>query len=136
MVRQISTLAWMTYKEAAHGRLIWVIGFSVLLLVAAVEFAGEVIVSGVAALQAGMLGWGMRWLGVITISLFCINSVAREANDRVGELFVAAPVRREVLYLGRMLGLVAIAAIFAGIAFASALIYVEPLVALSWALSL
>ena len=55
----------------------------VLVLVAVAEFAGEVVVNDADQLRAGTLGWGLRWLGVLTRTLYLVNSATREAADRI-----------------------------------------------------
>ena len=136
MIQQISTLAWITCKEALHGKLFWVSLIAAFMLLAATEFTSEVIISDVDALQAGMMGWGLRWLGVITVVLFCVNSGVREMNDRVGDLYYSAPLRRDVIYLGKLAGLLAVAGCFSLIALLGSAMYAPFPVALSWTLSL
>ncbi|MEM7292227.1 MAG: hypothetical protein AAF420_02370 [Pseudomonadota bacterium] len=136
MVQQISTIAWITCKEAVHGKLLWVSAASVLALIAVTELAEEVIITGVDALQAGIVAWGLRWLGVITLALFCVNSGLRELNDKVGDLYFAAPLRREAIYLGKLLGILVLSGCFAALAFFTALPYAPAAVALAWATSL
>ena len=71
---------------------------------AVAELFGRVVVVGGDATRIALLGSGLRWLGVVLLSLFCIGSVQREMDDKVGILWLALPVRREVIYLGKLAG--------------------------------
>jgi ABC-type transport system involved in multi-copper enzyme maturation permease subunit len=113
MIRQILTLAWITYREALYGKLLWVCLAGMVALAGFADFFGEVVITGAVELQAGLVAWGLRWLGAIALILFCVNSVVREANDKITEMNLALPLRREVIYLGKLCGLLLLAFSFA-----------------------
>ena len=136
IVRKVATIAWNECREAVDGRLPWVALLCVLVLVAVAEFAGEVVVNDADQLRAGTLGWGLRWLGVLTLTLYLVNSATREAADRITLLFHALPLRRETLYFGKLLGVVLLAFLFVVLAGAVVAFYVDVGVALRWSISL
>ncbi len=136
MIRQISTIAWITCKEALYGKLLWMCLGGMILLAGFAEFVGEVVITGADELQAGLVGWGLRWLGATVLILFCVNSVVRDAADKVSEMMLALPVRREAIYLGKLCGLLLLAS---GFAFISALVgslYAPVSISALWATSL
>lgn len=136
MIRQISTVAWITYREALYGKLLWSCLGGMLLLAGFAAFVGGVVITGADDLQAGLVAWGLRWLGAIALTLFCVNSVVRDAADKVTEMMLALPVRREVVYLGKLCGLLLLVLSFASMSALLGSFYAPFTVSVLWAISL
>ncbi|MEM7206618.1 MAG: hypothetical protein AAF434_02225 [Pseudomonadota bacterium] len=136
MLKQITTIASITCREALNSKLLWLALGCMLLVVAVSELAGEVVVSASAEFQAGIVAWGLRWLGVLTCVLFFVNSLTRESSDRITELLFAQPVKRESVYLGRLCALILIATCYCILAACVAAFFTDVSLAARWAVSL
>lgn len=136
MLRQILTIARMTYREAMRSRFLWVCLVAIALLVGFSALVGAVVVTGADEQQAGIMAWGTRWLGVTALCLFCINSVVRDTSDKVLEMLFALPLRRESAYLGKLLGLFEVAAVIALASVLACSFYAPYWIVLQWGLSL
>ena len=136
MIRQILTLAWITYREALYGKLLWVCLAGMVALAGFAEFVGEVVITGAVELQAGLVGWGLRWLGAVALILFCVNSVVRETNDKITEMMLALPLRREAIYLGKLCGLLLLAFSFAFMSALAGSLFAPVDISALWASSL
>ena len=136
MFRQISTIAWITCREVLHSRLLLIFIGGVLVTVGIVTFLGDVVVTDTESLRAGAFAWVARWLAMLTLTLFCAGSVSRDGSDKVIELLVALPVRRETVYLGKLAGMFVLAFLLAGISLLASVVYAPPMAAVQWAVSL
>ena len=133
---QLGTLAGLGVREALHSKLLWLCFFATLGLLAAAGFAAGIVVVGGEALRAGMLAWGLRWLGVLTMTLFCVSSTVREGHGKLSEMLLVLSVRREVLCAGRLCGFSAIIVCFSAMAFLACSAFAPLSIAAQWSFSL
>ena len=135
MIQQISTIAWMTFREALYSKLLWAGLIGILLILAAAEFVSDVVVTGAAQLQVGVLAWGLRWFGALILVLFCVSSVVRDSSDKTIDMLLALPMRRSVFYVGRLVGFLLLALGFSAISAVASSIFSPITLSVLWAMS-
>ena len=125
-----------TVVEALRNRLLWLVAVVVLIAFALAGFMAQVALTEVVALQSGVLGAMLRVSAVFLVSLFVVTSIVREFQDKVFELVLSLPIARAVYFLGKLLGFCAVAVVVAAVYGLCLLVYVPPLQAGLWAISL
>ncbi len=132
----IPTVAFYLLLEAWRSRLpLLVLGILTANLGLA-WFIGELAVTETQATQAALLAAWSRLTAVYLLTLFCVGSLAREFNDKGAQLLFAAPLSRGEYFLGKAVGLAALAVGSALLFSLPLLLYAPPLAVAYWAASL
>ena len=130
-----ATIAKITVLEAWRSRMIWVALIAMGAAFGVAQFLTQVAIIEVAQIQLAIMAALLRSTGVFLVAAFCISSLAREANDKVIELFLSQPAARAEYYLGKICGCAAVATILA-FGFGLPLTLYAPIANVaSWALS-
>lgn len=113
MLRAIFTIAYFTFLEAARARLT-----RLLLLVMLAAFGGSLFLQSIAIadsqrIQAAFLAALLRPASVFVLSLFIISSLSREFNEKGLELILSLDLPRASYVIGKQLGFMGIALLFA-----------------------
>lgn len=114
MLRAIFTIAYFTFLEAARARLT-----RLLLLVLLAAFGGSLFLQSIAIadsqrIQTAFLAALLRPASVFVLSLFIISSLSREFNEKGLELILSLDLPRASYVIGKQLGFMGIALLFAG----------------------
>ncbi|MBI2994664.1 MAG: ABC transporter permease [Gammaproteobacteria bacterium] len=129
-------IAFYTFQEALRNRLFVLTLVGLVCLLGVTEFIGELAVTETAAIQALIVGSGMRLFAVCTVSLFVITSTVREFNDKGFELLLSLPIPRYSYFLGKFAGFMLLAFVIAVAAAILLLLYSNVAVVSLWLVSL
>jgi ABC-type transport system involved in multi-copper enzyme maturation permease subunit len=131
-----ATLARMVLLEARRGGLPWLALAALAAGLGAAAFLSQVALTESAALQLAVLAALLRACAVFLIAAQVTAGTLREIQDKGLELMLSLPLSRSTHYLGRLAGYalcgVALALVFS----AALLLWVPPLPAALWGLSL
>ncbi len=131
-----ATLARFVLLEALRSGLPWLAAATIVVVLGLAAFLAQVAVTESRALQSAVVAAVLRAAAVFLIATHVASSTLREIDDKGLELLLALPLRRASVYLGRLAGFAACAAILSA-AFAVPLaLWTKPLPLLCWALSL
>ncbi len=135
-VKQCALFAQTVLIEARSFSTIFSAVIILLVAVGIALFSGEVAIVETRQTQAGMAAAFLRLALLFFVSLFTINSLNREMNDRLLLLYLSLPVSRAVFVLGKFSGFALIATIFAVCAMGVLILFGELQAVSVWALSL
>ncbi len=132
----VATIARLTLRQARHSRLLVL---AALLLLISLVLAG--LVDSVAlvehrALQAVLMGGGLRLGAVGLMALFAVSACLREQDDRTLDLVLALDAPRGHYVLGKLLAFAALAVILAAACTLPLLTLAPPPAVAGWGLSL
>jgi ABC-type transport system involved in multi-copper enzyme maturation permease subunit len=131
-----ATLARSVLLEARRSGLPWLAGASLVLGLALAAFLSQVALTERAALQAALVAAVLRACAVFLIAAQVTSSTLREIHDKGLELMLSLPLSRATHYVGRLAGFVACGAGIAIVFALALLLWVPPLQAALWGLSL
>ena len=131
-----AAIARYTFQEALRNRLFGLTLAGLVCLLGVTEFIGELALTETAAIQALLVGSGMRLFAVCTVSLFVITSTVREFNDKGFELLLSLPIPRHSYFLGKFCGFLLLALVIAAAAAALLLLYSDVASVMVWLVSL
>lgn len=112
----MSIVAQYTVLEAIRTRVLHVGAGALAAWLVMTLFIGELAITESARMRTAVFAGGARLLLVFIVSLHVAHSIAREYSDRTLELILGRPVSRCDYYLGKFIGCVAIALVFAALA--------------------
>ncbi len=122
--------------EAARSGLPWLAAATIALVLGLSAFLSQVALTESRALQTAVVAAVLRAGAVFIIAAHVASSTLREMNDKGLELLLALPLPRTTLYLGRLLGFAACAALLS-LAFALPLaLWTKPAALACWTISL
>ncbi len=133
---RVGAIARYTVLEAWRNRLIVVVLTATALLFLLSVFARELAVTESTRLQTALLASALRLASVFFVSLYILNGLTREFNDKVVELMLSLDLPRPAYLLGKFCGFALIALGVAAIATVPVALLAAPLQALSWGCSL
>ncbi|MEO5378530.1 MAG: ABC transporter permease [Magnetococcus sp. DMHC-6] len=137
MIQKIATIAVFTALEGVRNRLIWVLGATLLSGIVLSSFSGSMAVTETPQIQLGVLSSFLRLSTVLLMTLFVLNSQAREYEDKGLELLLALPVPRSGYYFGKLFGFALLAVLVALCCSLTVALFQAPLTQTSlWGLSL
>ena len=113
MKNRIATIARHTIREAIRTRLALVTLVIIATLFAASLFVREIAITESVRFQTVFYAAAIRFASVLIAALFAISSVAREFQDKGLEIALALDLPRSHYILGKLAGLLAIAAALA-----------------------
>jgi len=113
--RALQTVMIDTLREAVRGRWIWMSVLGALCVAAIAVFARSLALTEEHDLALSFAAPVARVLAVLIVTLSAVVSVSREQADRTLQLALAAPMSRTLWVAGKALGLIALAAVTAGI---------------------
>lgn len=125
-----------TVREAVRGRLPWLLALSLLGGAALSGFIGALALTDTRATQAALLAALLRGAGALTVAVFTVASVVREAADKQAEMLLALPAGRAAWLLGRLAGFALLAVLVALPAAVLVAWHAAPLQAALWTLGL
>ncbi len=133
---QLKMFAWTVLLEARSSRVIisaiMIFGIAMALSV----FVGEITITETQQTQAAITAAFLRIAIIFFLSLFTINSILRDINDRMLLLYFSLPISRPVFVLGKFMGFACLATLFCLIASALLSLYSNFEVAFLWGFSL
>jgi hypothetical protein len=132
----IAPLAVVTIQEGIKTRLVPLLLALLLLGVILASFAGSLGVTEVAQIQCTILASYLRFIGVLVLCLFVLNTQIREFNDKGLELVLALPIPRSHYFFGRLAGYGVLAFLVAGLFFTTLLFYAPWHQSALWGVSL
>jgi ABC-type transport system involved in multi-copper enzyme maturation permease subunit len=132
----ITPIAVYTFREAVKNRLFWLTLAGMVCLLGLTGFVGELAVTERHAVQAALVGAGIRLFTVCTVCLFVITSTVREFNDKGFELILSLPVPRASYFFGKCAGFLALALVVGGAGALLLLLYSTPEAVLLWYITL
>ena len=122
--------------EALRSGLPWVALACIVAVTALAFFLARVAITEGGALQASVAASLLRVFAVFILATHVVASTTREAADKGLELALALPISRPSYYLGKLLGMGAVAVLLA-LAFAlPLLVFAKPADVAAWMLSL
>lgn len=136
MRREITTIALFTFLEAVRNRFFWLVLCGLVAGLMLAEFAGGLAITESAEIRSAVLGAGLRLFAVFVVSLFVASSMVREFNDKVLDLVLSLPLPRGAYYFGKLAGYSLIALAVTVAVGLSVALFVPPLQALLWSVSL
>jgi ABC-type Na+ efflux pump permease subunit len=131
-----ATLARTVLLEARRGGLPWLALGALAVGLGAAAFLSQVALTETAALQLAVLAALLRASAVFLIAAQVTAATLREIQDKGLELMLSLPLSRTTHYLGRLAGYAACGAALALVFSAALLLWVPPLPALLWGVSL
>src|SRR5919106_3402700 len=131
-----ATLARSVLLEARRGGLPWLALGAVALGLGLAAFVSQVALTESLALQAALVAAVLRACAVFLVAAQVTASTLREIQDKGLELMLSLPLSRATHYLGRLAGYAACGVALALVFSAALLLWVPPLPALLWGVSL
>jgi len=131
-----ATLARTVLLEARRGALPWLALATLAAGLGAAAFLSQVALTETAALQLAVLAALLRACAVFLIAAQVTAGTLREIQDKGLELMLSLPLSRTTHYLGRLAGYAACGVALALVFGAALLLWVPPLPALLWGVSL
>ncbi len=109
---QLKMFAWTVLLEARSSRVIIsaIVIFSTALTLS--FFVGEITITETQQTQAAITAAFLRIAIIFFLSLFTINSILRDINDRMLLLYFSLPISRPVFVLGKFIGFACLATLF------------------------
>ncbi len=133
---RVGAIARYTVLEAWRNRLIVIVLIATALLFLLSVFARELVVAESSRLQTAILASALRLASVFLVSLYILNGLTREFNDKVVELMLSLDLPRPAYLLGKFFGFALIALAVAAIATMPIALLAPPAQALAWGCSL
>ena len=131
-----ANLARLALIEARRGGLPWVAGGAILFILCLAAFLAQVALTESRALQLASAAALLRAAAMFLVAAHVATSVLREINDRGLELTLSLPLPRPAVYLGKLAGYFACAALLAAVFAAPLLLWAPPVALALWAFSL
>lgn len=136
MREQLITIARFSLLEAMRDRFLWMIVIGLLLALLLSLFLGELAITESVQMKTAMLAYSLRLFTVFTVSLFVINSMLREFNEKGFELILSRPITRTTYFLGKFSGYAMVALVVLVCVTACIMIFMPGMNAVYWSLSL
>ncbi len=134
--RRVGAIARYTVLEAWRNRLIVLVVVAVALLTLLSLFARELAVTESERLQTAILASTLRVASVFFITLYILNGLTREFNDKVLELMLSLDLPRPGYLMGKFLGFAIVALTVATIVTVPVAVLAPFDAALAWGCSL
>ena len=134
--RMLIAITKYSVLEAIRDRFLLFVIIGVEIIFGLSLFVGELAITEASEIQTAILGSSFRLFTVFTISLFVINSMLREFNDKGFELILSHPVPRWVYYLAKLSGFMVVALIVVSLVICNLIIYVPFSNLIFWSISL
>ena len=122
--------------EARSSRVILSAAIIFCLGLAIAIFLGEIAITETRQTQAGIAAGFFRLAILFFLSLFTINSIVRDMNDRMLLLYLSLPISRSVFIIGKFLGFATLGVTFALIATLIMANFANPETVMLWGFSL
>lgn len=135
-VSQLRLFAWTVLAEARSSRVVIAAAIISVVAISISVFVGEIAITETLQSQTAISAAFLRLAVLFFVSLFTINSLIREMNDRMLLLYLSMPISRSVFILGKFLGFALLAAIFSLLATLIVSIHASFYPALLWGFSL
>lgn len=125
-----------TLLEAMRNRLAWLVLVMLVGCLGAAEFLGSIAITESLQIKSATLGAMLRLSSVFVVALFVTTSMARELNDKGLEMVLSLPITRASYFAGKLLGFSLASVVMAILVGGALMIYVPPIQAGLWAVSL
>lgn len=135
-INQIWLFAWTVLAEARNSRVLLSIGIISLVSVSLSLFVGEIAIFETSQAQIALTASFLRLSILFFLSLFSINSLVREMNEKMLLLYLSLPLSRSVFIIGKFLGFSILGMVFASIATLIVSLFADPYTSMLWGLSL
>ena len=129
-------LARLVLVEARRGGLPWLAAASVAAATGLAAFLSQVALTEGRSLQLAVVAALLRACAVLLVAVQVTAGVLRERNDKGLELMLSLPLSRAGLFLGRLAGFAAVAAVLALLLALPLLAWASPGAVALWATSL
>jgi len=128
--------AWTVIAEAKNTKTIISVCLIYVAAIAIAVFVGEISITETRQSQVAISAAFLRLSLLFFISLFTINSIVRDINDRMLLLYMSLPISRLVFVLGKFIGFALIGIVLAFIASLVVFIFTDISSAFIWGGSL
>lgn len=133
---QLRLFAWTVLAEARSSRVIIAAAIISLVAISLSLFVGEIAIAEKIQSQTAISAAFLRLAVLFFVSLFTINSLVREMNDRMLLLYLSMPISRSVFIFGKFLGFMILAMIFSMLAMLIVSMHAEFYPSFLWGISL
>ncbi len=132
----MGSIAAFTLIEARRTRLVWAAVLLSAILLAFSLFARSLALTESDRLQLAFLAPAIRICAVFVTCLHVLSSMLRESQDKVTDLLLSVDLERAEYLLGKLLGYMTVATVFALVLAAPVLAWAAPGPGLAWIASL
>jgi ABC-type transport system involved in multi-copper enzyme maturation permease subunit len=133
---RIGAIARYTILEAWRNRLVLLVAAAVILLTLLSVFAKALAITESDRLQIAILAATLRVAGVFLITLYILNGLTREFNDKVIEMMLSLDLPRPGYLFGKFIGFAVIAIAVAAVLTLPVALMAPGSAALAWGASL
>ncbi|MGZ3181668.1 MAG: ABC transporter permease [Telluria sp.] len=131
-----AAIAAGTVLEARRNRVVWLFLLAAAGALALARFAGTLALAETRALEAAVAAGILRLAAALLVIGFCVQGVAREAQERRRDVYLALPVRRGAYIGGKLMGFGLLATGAAAAAMAALLPFAPAAACIAWGLTL
>lgn len=136
ILKPLSLFAWTVVAEARNSKTIISATLIYIIAIAIALFVGEISITESQQSQIATCAAFLRLAILFFLSLFTINSIVRDINDRMLLLYLSLPISRIIFVSGKFIGFALISIIMSLFAMLIVFIYADFYPSMIWGLSL